>query len=129
MEPKAEIKSGHAPKRINNEFLELLESQFPVKDVHSPLILRSASDFAQALNIHVNHLNRFLKKIHDKSTSTIISEKILHESKLLLKNSNWNVSEIAFALGFSEVSHFNNFFKKKTEMNPTQFRKLKNSLN
>ncbi|WP_075352384.1 helix-turn-helix domain-containing protein [Algoriphagus marinus] len=116
-------KSGNASERINFDFLELLNSQFPINDVHRPLILRSASDFAQTLNIHVNHLNRVLKKIHNKSTSIIISEKILQESKLLLKSGNWSISEIAFALGFSEVSHFNNFFKKKTKMNPSQFRK------
>ncbi|WP_353681489.1 helix-turn-helix domain-containing protein [Algoriphagus sp.] len=33
------------------------------------------------------------------------------------------MSEIAFALGFNEVTHFNNFFKKQVNSSPTQFRK------
>jgi AraC family transcriptional regulator, transcriptional activator of pobA len=32
------------------------------------------------------------------------------------------VSEIAYTLGFKELSHFNNFFKKHTQMSPLQFR-------
>ncbi len=40
-----------------------------------------------------------------------MGEGILRASKILLKHSARNVSEIAFALGFTETTHFNNFFK------------------
>jgi len=40
----------------------------------------------------------------------------------MLKQSQWNVSEIAYALGFAEVSHFNNFFKKKVQISPLKYR-------
>jgi len=63
------------------------------------------------LNVHVNHLNRAIKETTDKTTSQIIAERILQESKILLKHSSWTVSEIAYALGYHEVTHFNNFFK------------------
>ena len=43
-------------------------------------------------------------------TAQLIAERVLQESKILLKHSVWNVSEIAYALGFTEVTHFNNFF-------------------
>ena len=72
--------------------------------------LRSPSDFARHLNLHVNHLNRAVKETTEKTTSQIIAERILRESKILLKHSSWNVSEIAYALGFSEPTHFNNIF-------------------
>ncbi|WP_395066737.1 helix-turn-helix domain-containing protein [Flavobacterium sp.] len=36
----------------------------------------------------------------------------MQESKILLKDSQWNIAEIAYSLGFTEVSHFNNFLKK-----------------
>jgi AraC-like DNA-binding protein len=58
-----------------------------------------------------------------KTTTQLISERILQESKLLLKHSSWNVSEVAYSLGFTEVTHFNNFFKKQLNLSPTQFRK------
>jgi AraC-like DNA-binding protein len=76
------------------------------------------------LNIHVNHLNRAVKEITEKTTSQLIAERLLQEAKILLKHSTWSVSEIAYALGFSEVTHFNNFFKKHVEVSPLKFRNV-----
>jgi len=112
----------NASQRISSLFLELLERQFPIDDNHQSLNLRSASDFAEQLNVHVNHLNRAIKETTDKTTSQIIAERVLKESKILLKHSPWNVSEIAYALGFTETTHFNNFFKKHVELSPLKFR-------
>ena len=114
----------NASQRIASLFLELLERQFPIDDNHQTLNLRSASDFAKQLNIHVNHLNRAVKENTDKTTSQIVTDRILRESKILLKHSAWNVSEIAYALGFTEVTHFNNFFKKHVQLSPLKFRNI-----
>lgn len=114
----------NASQRISTLFLELLERQFPVDEVHPKIQFRSASDFAGQLNVHVNHLNRSVKDTTEKTTSQIIAERILQEAKILLKHSAWTVSEIAYALGFSEVTHFNNFFKKHTETSPLKFRNI-----
>ena len=114
----------NASKRISTLFLELLERQFPIDDTHHTLILRSASDFASQLNVHVNHLNRAVKETTQKTTTQIIAERLVQESKILLKHSTWNVSEIAFALGFNEVPHFNNFFKKHVNLSPSKFRNV-----
>lgn len=114
----------NASQRISTLFLELLERQFPIDDDHRKPELRSASGFARHLNIHVNHLNRAVKEISGKTTTQIIGERILRESKILLKHSTWNVSEIAYGLGFTEVTHFNNFFKKKTGLSPLKFRTM-----
>lgn len=113
-----------AAERIAQLFFELLERQFPVDKQHPVVHFRTASEFAKQLNIHVNHLNKALKEITKKTTSQLIADRLLQEAKILLKQSSWNVSEIAYALGFKEVSHFNYFFKKHTQSSPTQFRKL-----
>jgi len=114
----------NASRRISTLFLELLERQFPIDDDHPSLNLRYASDFAAQLNVHVNHLNRAVKENTDKTTSQIIADRLLRESKILLKHSAWNVSEIAYALGFKEVTHFNNFFKKHVQLTPLKFRNI-----
>lgn len=114
----------NASHRIATLFFELLERQFPIDENHTTVSLRSASDFAEHLNIHVNHLNRALKQVVNKTTTQVIADRILQESKILLRQSTWNVSEIAYSLGFSEVTHFNNFFKKYQKISPTQFRKV-----
>jgi len=119
---KLEKQPINASQRISNLFLELMERQFPIDDNHKELNLRAASDFAQQLNVHINHLNRAVKETTGKTTSQIIAERILRESKILLKHSSWNVSEIAYALDFNETTHFNNFFKKHVEMSPLKFR-------
>jgi len=114
---------GNASLRIASIFLELLERQFPIDESHTQVDLRTPSNFADSLNIHVNHLNRAVKEMTGKTTTQLIAERILQESKILLRQSSWNVSEIAFALGFTEVTHFNNFFKKQLNLSPSQFRK------
>ncbi|GLB49421.1 helix-turn-helix domain-containing protein [Neptunitalea lumnitzerae] len=108
-------------QKIATQFLELLERQFPIEDV-GVLPLRSASDFAEKLSIHVNHLNKALKMVFQKPTSVIIQERILVEAKILLQHTDKDISEIAFALGFKEATHFHNFFKKQTSITPSQFR-------
>lgn len=113
---------SNASKRISVLFMELLERQFPIDETHLKINLRSASEFASQLNIHVNHLNRAIKERTLKTTTQIIAERILQEAKILLKHSNWSVAEISLALGFTEVTHFNNFFKKHTQTSPLKFR-------
>jgi AraC-like DNA-binding protein len=124
MQPSTSMIKHHknASERISTLFLELLERQFPIDDNHQRISLRSASDYADQLNIHVNHLNRAVKEITDKTTSQIIAERILREAKILLKHSAWSVSEISDTLGFTEVTHFTNFFKKHVELSPLKFR-------
>ncbi len=113
-----------ASQRISTLFMELMERQFPIDENHQTLSLRSASDFAKQLNVHVNHLNRSVKEATDKTTSQLLAERILQEAKILLKHSPWNVSEIAYALGFTETTHFNNFFKKHVQLSPLKFRNI-----
>lgn len=112
----------NAASRISTLFIELLERQFPLDLQRQSLQLTSANDYAKTLGIHVNHLNKVLRTTTGKSTSEIISSRIILEAKILLKQTQWNVSEIAQTLGFEEVAHFSNFFKKNTNISPIQFR-------
>ena len=111
-----------AKSRITAVFTELLERQFPIETPTQRFTMRSAKDFAGQLAIHVNHLNRAIKETTGKTTTDVIAERVLSEAKILLKHTNWNVSEIGYCLGFEEPSHFNNFFKKQTQFTPTAFR-------
>lgn len=86
-------------------------------------VLERAESYALKRDI-INHLNHSLKEITGKSTSTLINERIISEAKALLQHTNWNISEIAFALGFEYPTYFNNFFKKLSGTNPKAFREL-----
>lgn len=124
MSPSANALSrpANASARIASLFLELLERQFPIDDEHRQIRLRTPSDFARQLTVHVNHLNRAVKAVTHKTTSSLIAERLVREAGILLRQSNWNVSEIAWALGFSETTHFNNFFKKHVQMTPLKYK-------
>lgn len=113
----------NASKRITTLFLELLERQFPIESSSQPLSLKSAGDFAEALSVHVNHLNFSVKEITGKSTTLHITDRILAEAKVLLKHTDWPIAVIAFSLGFEYPTYFNNFFKKKTGSIPRSLRK------
>jgi AraC family transcriptional activator of pobA len=112
----------NASHRITNVFLELLERQFPIERKDRPLQLRTAQDYAGNLNLHVNYLNRAVKETTGKSTTTHITERMASEAKALLLHTDWNVADIAYALGFEYPTYFNNFFKRITGTNPMSLR-------
>jgi AraC family transcriptional regulator, transcriptional activator of pobA len=123
LQPAKTIHSNsNASARISSLFMELLERQFPIESPYQKIKFRSAIEYAGQLAVHVNHLNRALKEITGKTTSELIAERLTQEAVALLKHTNWNVSEIAYTLGFEEPTHFNNFFKKRTLQTPTKFR-------
>jgi AraC family transcriptional regulator, transcriptional activator of pobA len=112
----------NASSRITSVFLELLERQFPIEDTEKPLQLKTAQDYAKNLNVHPNYLNRAVKEVTGKPTTVHISERIISEAKALLQHTDWNISDIAYALGFEYPTYFNNFFKKITGTNPKSLR-------
>ncbi|GEO08254.1 helix-turn-helix domain-containing protein [Segetibacter aerophilus] len=112
----------NAATRLTSVFLELLERQFPVESADHPLRLKTAQDYAKHLNVHVNYLNRAVKEVTGKSTTTHITERIVSEAKALLQHTAWNIADIAYALGFEYTTYFNNFFKRLTGTNPKTLR-------
>ncbi|MDP9081059.1 MAG: helix-turn-helix transcriptional regulator [Bacteroidota bacterium] len=114
--------SQNASERISSLFIELLERQFPLESIEQRLNLRTAKDYADRLAVHVNHLNKVLKEVTGSTTTQVISNRIIQEAKILLKQTTWNVAEIAYALGFDDPSHFSHFFKRQTDYTPAAFR-------
>lgn len=123
LQPVAPLYPVHnASARMLALFAELLERQFPIESPQQRLILRTANDFAGRLSVHVNHLNKVLKEQLGKTTTEIIKSRVVQEAKILLRQTDWNISEIAYSLGFEEVAHFSNFFRKQTNISPLGFR-------
>lgn len=123
LQPATSLYPTHtAMERISSLFLELLERQFPIESPHQTLNLRTAKDYADRLAIHVNYLNRALKENIGKTTSSLINSRIVQEAKILLKLTDWNISEVSNCLGFKEIAHFSNFFRKQTGLSPLAFR-------
>ncbi|WP_111309809.1 helix-turn-helix domain-containing protein [Confluentibacter sediminis] len=79
--------------------------------------------YADKLSITTKHLNRVVKKTINKTTSQLISERIMLEAKRLIVHSHDNLANIAYTLEFSDYPYFSKFFKSKTGMTPLDFRK------
>lgn len=118
----ARLATHSAAERVATQFAELLAQQFPRQSPQPPLRLRTAADYANQLAVHVNHLNRVLKETTGYTTTTLISNRLAQEAKLLLRQTSWSISEVADSLGFADVPHFCTFFKRYTAQTPGDFR-------
>lgn len=82
------------------------------------------SELAEMLHITPNHLNKTIKNHLGKSAQSVYNEILLQEAKVLLLQTSKDISEIAFDLGFSDLSYFGKFFKKLTQQTPLEYRKM-----
>jgi AraC family transcriptional regulator, transcriptional activator of pobA len=84
--------------------------------------------YADFLNKSPKTLSNLFAIYNQKSPVNIIHERIALEAKRLLIYTDKSAKEIAFELGFEEISHFSRFFKGKENLSPKEFREQKNSL-
>lgn len=117
------IYEGDRSSQIVKDFKILLEKHY--RDLVSGKVTQvfRVQEYASAQNLHPNYLSNVLKSKTGKSIGTWIAEKTIAESKSLLQNSSISIKEIAYLLGFSEASHFSNYFKKHTGFSPVSYRK------
>lgn len=90
---------------------------------NSYLFEKSASFYANKLNISSKHLNRIVKTMLNKTTTELISERVLLEAKRLIVHSHNSLSSIAEILGFDDYAYFSKVFKSKTKITPLAFKK------
>lgn len=76
--------------------------------------------FAEKLNISKNYLSDMLRSTTGKSTQQYIQHKMIKNAKELLTFSKFNVSDIAYQLGFEYPQYCHKLFK--TEMSPLEYR-------
>lgn len=83
---------------------------------------RAVRDYADLLNVTPNHLNRCVKEVTGKSASSWITDVLLLEAKVRLRQTSASIAEIAFQLSIEDVSYFARLFKKHTGMSPSSYR-------
>jgi AraC family transcriptional regulator, transcriptional activator of pobA len=80
------------------------------------------NQYAEMMHMSTRHLSRICNEILDKNTGELIQERVVLEAKRLLIYSKSTVSDVAFSLGFEDVSYFNRFFKSQSGITPKEFR-------
>jgi AraC-like DNA-binding protein len=99
--------------KIKN-FEVLLEQNFRIE--------KAPFFYASQLNITLKHLNRICNEMLQKTTTEVITARIILEAKRMLMDKKFTVNEIATELGFDDYSYFTRLFKKHTGMTSTDFR-------
>ncbi|MBE7025236.1 MAG: helix-turn-helix domain-containing protein [Ruminococcaceae bacterium] len=82
----------------------------------------TAREAAAALHYNPDYLTQILKADTGMTLSEYLNDIRLKEAKNLLLNSNRNVTEIAYKVGFSDEKYFMKLFKRKENVTPTQYR-------
>jgi AraC-like DNA-binding protein len=96
------------------EFLELLETHISSHKL--------VSQYADMLSLSNYQLNAITKAALGKTSSEVIDEYIILESKRHLLVTSNQVTQVAYHLGYEDVSYFIRFFKKHTGYSPEAFR-------
>ena len=86
--------------------------------------LPSVKFLADCVHLSPSYLSDLLRKETGKNAQEHIHFYLIDEAKNLLLNSEKNVSEIAYDLGFEYPQYFNKLFKKKTGKTPMEYRNL-----
>ncbi|MDZ7879960.1 MAG: helix-turn-helix domain-containing protein [Saprospiraceae bacterium] len=79
-------------------------------------------EYANLLNISPNHLNKCVKTTTGQSAQDLLNEMVLLEAKVLLKQTDMQISEIAYKLSQQNHSDFSRFFKLKTGFSPKEYK-------
>ena len=77
---------------------------------------------AKSINISPNYLSEKFKEVTGVNFVQYVTRTRINKARVLLRDSNQRVSEIAFAVGFQSLSQFNRAFKKVNRQTPTEFR-------
>lgn len=100
--------------QLVRQYLFLVELNF--KRAHN------VSFYAELLNKSAKTLSNVFAKIKQPSPQTIIHQRLHQEAQRLVLNSGLSLKEIAFELGFEEVSSFSRFFKNQEGIAPSDFK-------
>jgi AraC family transcriptional regulator, transcriptional activator of pobA len=83
---------------------------------------QKVTDYAEMLAVSPSHLNRCVHSTTGKTAQNLLFDLLILEAKVLLKQSNLNISEIAFKIGKKDPSDFSRFFKSYSGMSPRDYR-------
>lgn len=110
----AKTESGYVGERFE-ELVYLLEENI--------ISTKNVSQYADMLNLSAYQLNAITKSTVGKTLSELINEQITLEAKRNLLATSNQIKDIAWDLGYEDVSYFIRFFKKHTGHSPDAFRK------
>lgn len=108
--------------KITTEFNKVLQQY-----IHDGLLvtngLPSVGYLADMLHVSSRYLTDLLKIETGKTAQELIHITLVNEAKYKLRTGDIAVSEVAYALGFENMSYFSRLFKKQTGVLPSVYKK------
>lgn len=86
--------------------------------------LHTVQEYADRLNVAVRTLNKCVNECSHKSPLAFINDRIILESKRMVRYTGMMIKEIAYELGYDDPSYFVKFFKRQTGYLPSDFREM-----
>lgn len=117
--------SGEMIKDIHQKLTDLMQSE---KLFTEPEL--NLSDLAARLDVHPNYLSQVINEIEGVNFYDYINALRIEEFKRLValpENQKFTLLSIAYDCGFNSKSAFNRFFKKNTDLSPSEYIKLLNN--
>lgn len=100
---------------------QLIEKAIKITENHLLDTNFSVEQLASGLNFSRSSLHRKLRDLTDQSATEFIRSVRLNKAICLMKQGNYNMEEIAYAVGFSSPSYFSQSFKKQYGKSPKAY--------
>lgn len=79
-------------------------------------------ELAEKFHLSEPYISKYIKDKSGKTFGEHVANVRMKKAKVLLKNGNMTVENIAYAVGYQNVEPFNRTFKKLFDMTPVQYR-------
>ncbi|WGH75371.1 helix-turn-helix transcriptional regulator [Tenacibaculum tangerinum] len=109
----------------SSEMEEIKELSMFIKNY--PEEANTIEDLCRKTGLTASKLQEGFKLMHNTTVNDFIRDERIRKSEKLIKNSDLNISQIVYSIGFSSRSYFCKIFKQKYNCTPTQY-KLKTKL-
>lgn len=113
------LKNSDLIHKLDSLLDTYLASQDMTRRLGQPTVAWCSSQF----HLSPNYFGDMVKRELNITAQEYIHGKILERAKNLIADSDLSVSQVAQVLGFTYSNHFTRFFRTKTGMSPTDYRK------
>ncbi len=113
--PYQQLKVEDTGDKTLNKIVEYLFSNYTNPEL-------SLTDMAHELGFSARKISDEIKEHYNLSFKQYINNIRFSEAKRLLKESNLPINEIAYKVGFNNISHFNRAFRQYCNCSPQEYR-------
>jgi len=112
-QPQLKLNKAH---QITRSYLQLLENRI--------YEWKKVADYADYLEISTDHLNKCVKTTLGKTSQELLGDMVILETKVLLRQTDFPIQQIATYMAGGSPSDFARFFKLRTRMSPKDYRRF-----